>query len=223
MVAGGFAVAGHRITEIEDRIAALRDEGGIRSEFHWSAYRGGAKRRAYERLIDYGFDLVKQKHAALHLIVAPFHGYNHKAKPGENRDTSINRMYFQLSLHRLARFYGKKRYVHIRLDAGNDSQDICLMRNELCAAAYRTYATQPNCVRSIEPVDSVRHGIIQLADVVVGAVAAQANDVKHTSPKGDLARYVLDKSGRNSWSETPKDARSLTVWQFQGRSGPSQP
>lgn len=224
MVAGGFAVAGVRISEIEDRIAKLRDDAGIKSEFHWSTYRGGAKRQAYERLVDYGFDLVKKRNAALHLIIAPFAGYNHKARDGENRDTSINRMYYQLCLHRLARFYGKDRYVHVRLDAGNDSRDICALRNELCADAYKRHSARPNCIHSIEPVDSRNHGLIQLSDVLVGAVAAVQNDVKHSSPKGDLARYVLRKSGRHSWgASTPASARFMTVWHFKGRAGPSQP
>jgi hypothetical protein len=51
MVAGGLAVAGNRIAEIEDAIATIRADAGIRSEFHWSEYRGGRKRKAYEDLV----------------------------------------------------------------------------------------------------------------------------------------------------------------------------
>lgn len=40
MVAGGFAVAGARMHEVEDRIATLRDDAGMTSEFHWADYRG---------------------------------------------------------------------------------------------------------------------------------------------------------------------------------------
>jgi hypothetical protein len=61
MVAGGFAVSGSRITEIEDRISKLRASAGIRSEFHWSAYRGGNRRQAYEDLVDYGYQLIAEK------------------------------------------------------------------------------------------------------------------------------------------------------------------
>jgi hypothetical protein len=218
MVAGGFAVPGNRINEIEDHIALLRDNAGIRSEFHWSAYRGGAKQQAYEQLIDYGFGLISKRKVALHLIVSPFKGYDHRATKGENRDTSINRMYFQLCLHRLGQFYGAHRAIHVRLDSGNDSADICDMRNQLCASAYSKYATRPNCVRSIEPLPSLNSGIIQMADVIVGAVAAKVNEVAHKSAKKGLAAYVLQASGRHSWdTSTPKDARFLTVWRFQGR------
>lgn len=216
MVAGGFAVAGSRINEIEDQIATLREEGGIRSEFHWSEYRGGQRKHAYENLVRYAFELVNQRKAALHVIIAKFEGYNHKAIKGENRDTSVNRMYFQLLLHRIAKFYGSSRAIHVRLDAGNDCADICAMRNQLCAKAYSSFATKPNCVRSIEPVKSHRVGIVQMADVIMGAVAAKRNGVVHTSPKGELADFVLRASGRNTWdTDTAANARFLTVWQHR--------
>ena len=213
MVAGGFAVAGNRITEIEDHIATLRADAGIRAEFHWSEYRGGTKRQAYENLVKYGFNLVNKRKAALHVIVVPFKGYDHKAVVGENKDTAINRMYYQLFLHRIARYYGGKRAIHIRLDAGNDCADICAMRNQLCADAYKKYKTAPNCVRSIEPVNSEHVGLVQMADVILGAIAAKHNEIKHTSPKGALADFVLQASGRHTWAvSTPATARFLTVW-----------
>jgi hypothetical protein len=216
MVAGGFAVAGNRIAEVEAKIAQLRHAGGIKSEFHWADYRGGNRRAAYEALIEYGFDLIRKQQAALHIIIAKFDGYDHKAKEGENRETSVNRMYFQLCLHRVARFYGPARAIHIRLDEGNDSLDVCAMRNQLCAAAYKTYrkpAVLPNCIRSIEPTKSVNSGIIQMADVIIGAVSAKRNGVVHTTAKGELADFVLRASGRPDWAkDTPFSARFLTVW-----------
>ena len=159
MVAGGIAISGHRYAEIEDAIAGIRERAGIRSEFHWSAYRGGNREAAYKELIDYAFELINKRQAALHIIVAKFEGYDHKAKAGENKDTSINRMYYQLLLHRIARLYGKTRAIHVRLDAGNDCADICEMRNQLCAAAFRKYQTKFNCVRTIEPVSSDKVGL----------------------------------------------------------------
>jgi len=224
MVAGGFAVAGSRIQEIEDTIAQLRKDSGIQSEFHWSDYRGGKRRQAYCALIDYGYELVAQRKAALHIIVSPFKEYNHKAKEGDNRDTSVNRMYYQICLHRLAQFYGKTRAVHVRLDAGNDCADICAMREQLCADAYKKHGTRPNCIRSIEPVNSEKVGIVQMADVIIGGIAAKQNGVVHTSPKGELADYILARSGRQSWNtETDRKARFFTVWHFKGKKGPSQP
>jgi hypothetical protein len=223
MVAGGFAVAGSRIAEIEAQINDIADRADMRGEFHWSAYGGGKKRAAYEELVEYAFDLTRKRHAALHVIIAKFHGYAHKANKGENRDTSVNRMYYQLCLHRLARFYGAKRTIHIRLDEGNDSEDICKMRGAVCAGAYYEYGTKPNCIRSLEPMGSEHSRIIQMADVILGGIAAKRNGVVHSGAKGPLADHILAQSGRPNWhTETPMSARFLTVWNHKGKgSGPS--
>lgn len=216
MVAGGFAVSSHRIQEIEQKVATLRELAGV-SEFHWSEYSGGASRAGYEALVDYAFELVRNGNAALHVIIAPFKGYRHKAKPGQNRDTSVNRMYFQLLLHRPARFYGKTRHIHVRLDGGSDSKDICEMRNELCAKAYHQHKTRPNCIRSLQSMPSHVSGIIQMADVILGGIAAKRNGFIHKTEKGPLADHILDKSGHAAWHlDTHINARKLTVWNFSG-------
>ena len=216
MVAGGFAVAAARIKQIDDNITELRRSSGI-SEFHWADYKGGETRSAYEALVTYSFKLIRNGHAAFHTIISPFKGYKHKRSPGENKDTSVNRMYFQLLLHRPAAFYGPRRAIHVRLDEGADSKDICRMRNELCAKAYNTYKTRPNCVRSLEALPSINSAIIQMADVILGGIAAKRNGVKHTTEKGPLADLILKESGHPAWHiDTPKQARKLTVWNFNG-------
>jgi len=207
-----LAIAGYRISEIENHIAELRKLGGIRSEFHWSKYRGGERRLAYQGLISYAFDLINQKRAALHIIIADFSQFNHKVRVGNDRDTSVNRMYWPLCLHSVAKRYGAKRAIHIRFDCGRDSKDICSMRNQLCAAAYRSCEVLPNCVRSIEPVNSEKSGLIQMVDVIVGAIASKQNNPLSTSAKGELASFLLRSSGRNRWdANTSRNPKFLTV------------
>lgn len=218
MVAGGLAVSSKRVEEINDFIRELRETANI-SEFHWSEYRGGHRRAAYEKLVDYAFSLIRDKKAELHIIIANFKGYNHKRAPGENRDTSISRMYWQLALHRLAPYYGKSRAIHMRLDNGNDCKGICAMRNQICAASYYEHDTKPNCFRSITPVCSSKSGLIQMSDVLIGAVAAKRNQVIHSAKneKGPLADFVSHQAFISDWSiDTPRGARGITVWNHKG-------
>ncbi|HET7575002.1 MAG TPA: hypothetical protein VFK19_00380 [Sphingomicrobium sp.] len=217
MVAGGFAVRGTRIAEVRTRIDRIRNDVGMASEFHWSEYRGGDRKEAYEALVRYAFELVKSRQAALHIIIAKFKGYAHKAKPGDTKDTSINRMYYQLLLHRVARFYGPHCAIRVRLDSGADCKDICALRGAVCADAYKTYRTRPNCIRAIEPVCSSRANIVQMADVVLGAVAARRNNISYAKPaKAELAAYVQEQAGHSDWAiSTPPSARFLTVWNHE--------
>jgi hypothetical protein len=215
MVLGGIAVAGHRIAEIEEQIADIRERGGIRSEFHWKEYRGGAKQKAYEELCEFGFDLIKSKKAALHVMASDFRQFDHKREKDQTRDTSINKLYWQLCLHRLAKFYGKQRAIHIRLDAGDDCSNICDMRNQLSAAAFKKFSTRPNCIRSIEPMNSEKSSLIQLSDVLLGGIASQLNENRADTSKGKLAEFIRKASGRHSWStSTPVDHKFMTVWHY---------
>lgn len=133
--------------------------------------------------------------------------------------SSWYRMYYQLCLHRVARFYGPHCAIRVRLDSGADCKDVCNMRNQLCADAYRTYRTRPNCVRAIEPVCSTKANIVQMADVILGAIAAKRNNISYARPdKAELAAYVLEQSGHSDWSiDTPKSARFLTVWNHKSK------
>lgn len=225
MVAGGFAVNGGRINEVHDHVMQLKQKAGIRSEFSWKKYRGGARRDAYHELVQYGFNLIAANKAHLHVIIANFDDYAHhlgqrvlKQEFRADRDTSINRMYYQIVLHRIARYYGSTAKVHLRLDAGSDCADVLHLRNELCAEAYRRYGARPNCIRSAEAMDSEKSGIIQLSDVIVGGIAAHRNLRELNAHKTELMEHVLKVSGRPSWAvDTAYDARKFTVWNLKSK------
>lgn len=230
MVLGGFVVGNAEVHAINAQIEAIRIEAGMSSEFHWSDFRGGARKtKAYQSIVDLGFGLTRgpKPRGALHVMIAKFHGYDHRRGGNQNRDTSINRMYFQLCVHRLARLYGHARAIHVRLDAGNDSADITRMRNEICAEAYRASRTEhtrwanecpPNCIRSIQAMDSKSSNIIQMADVILGGIAAKRNGVVHRSAKGQLADYIQQASGFRDWSKnTPLNAKFFTVWNHKSK------
>lgn len=218
MVLGGFAVRGTRVKEVEQKIAALKAYGGIQSEFHWSGYKGGRKKEAYEKLVDYAFELIQKKHAALHIGVCRFDKFDHKrgrdgAVSKKSRDTSVNKVYYQLCLHRIARYYGKSCAIHIRLDQGNDSAEVVKIRGAICADAYGRYKTKANCIKSMEGMDSCASGIIQMSDVVIGGIAAHLNQRVLKDVKAGLRDHILSTAGIANWRQnTHPDARFFTVW-----------
>lgn len=151
------------------------------------------------------------------MIAADFRKFDHKRENNQTRDTNINKIYWLLCLHRLAKFYGKQRAIHIRLDAGDDCSNICEMKNQLSAAAFKKFDARPNCVRTIEPMSSEKSGLIQLSDVLIGGIASQLNNNRADTSKGQLAEYIRKTSGRASWStSTPGSHRFLTVCNYNG-------
>ena len=220
MVAGGFAVKGDRVTEIESAIAEMRNCAGIKSEFHWKDYRGGNRKRAYEKLISYAFDLVEKNHAHFHVAIAKFQGAEGVKLARVPKDRRINGVYENLLIHRVARFYGKDTAIHCIFDSGDDCAEIVGRRNFICAKAYRKYQTAPNCIRTLEPMQSHKSGLIQMTDVLVGGIGALRNARQLSSPKADLAHFIHEKSGHQDWAtNTGKEARKFTVWNFKAKGG----
>lgn len=215
MAAGGVAVTPERASEINAQVAALRHSVGIQSRFHWSEYRGGARSEAYHALVDLFFDLINEGKLHAHFILCRFGEFNHKIKGPGNPDRSVNRMYYQLFLHRVCSFYGGKTAIHVFPDRGNDSSEVVSFRGAICAAAYKEYRTKPNCLRSIRPTSSYHSHMIQMVDVVIGAVAAHREKRHLSSHKHRLMTHVIARSGHHDWSvDTPLGERRLTVWNF---------
>lgn len=218
MVAGGILIRQERYHEIEAKIQEIKKAAGIVGEMKWTKYRGGAKQAAYESLVDFAFLLLKEKQAAFHLIIAHFGNFDHKREPDANRETSVNRMYYQLAVHRLCRKYGKTCAIHIYPDHGDDSADLPKFRTRMCASGYTKHGAKPNCIRDIQPQCSKKHNTLQMVDVLIGAIAAKRNNRTLVLHKASLADYVLAKSGHQDWAkDTSRLASFFTVWNFKAK------
>jgi hypothetical protein len=217
MVVGGIAVTKPIYTSLDNRIKEIKAKAEIESEMKWADYKGGERSIAYKAVIDLAFETINQKKAQFHVMPVPFSTFSHRRNERRDglRETSVSLMYYQFVLHRICQFYGPKWGIHIYPDAGRDSAMLPQFRNQLCAAGRKKYETQPNCIRSIQPQCSERHNVLQMVDILIGAIAAKRENRPSAAHKKELANYVLEKSGHRDWAiNTPKDARFLTVWNF---------
>lgn len=225
MVATGVALRAERASEVRGLIREAKQRGGIIGEMKWSKYRGGHRRVGYEAVVDLLFKLVAENSAHFHVFISEFSAFSHKDDlvPDGSPEKSVNKMYFQLCVHRLCKFYGQKCEIHVFPDKGNDSDELPAFREVICARGYNKYSTKPNCLRQILPLDSESHEIIQMVDVVTGAIAAHRNSRQLSSPKAELRDYVLAASKRISWAQnTPFLAKRFTVWNFRHQDASSR-
>ena len=129
-----------------------------------------------------------------------------------------SRMYYQLLVHRVCRFYSSKCYIWVYPDQGHDSRDLLRHVGTINKAANKTYRLEHRLV-SIEQTDSSRCNVLQMVDVILGGIAHIRNHGSASAGVGHkaaLARYILQKSGLRSWDiDTGRKARRLTVWNFK--------
>lgn len=218
MVAGGVAVSEPRSVEVEAAVKELKGRHGISKRFHWSDYRGGPRKDAYFELVDLFFSLVSSRRIHAQFIICDFHAFDHRIRGNGKRESSVNRMYYLLFLYRLCRFYGSDCALYAFPDRGGDSAEVIGFRDAICAAAYNTFKTRPNCLRLIRPTSSHESHILQMVDVIIGAAAAHREGRNLAPHKAELMDHIIGKAGIDWASDTPLSERHFNVWNFRGRS-----
>jgi hypothetical protein len=218
MVAGGVAFQTRRYADISAAIQGIKNAASIKSEMKWAKFRGGERTKAYEGVVDLFFSLIEQNQVHFHCIIAEFGEFSHGAFEGESPESSVNRMYYQLLVHRICRYYAPKCFIWAYPDQGNDSRELLGRSGAINLAANKRYRVQHKLV-SIEQSDSARCNLLQMVDVIIGGIAHLRNFPTASTGggyKAALARYILKKSGRNGWgTDTGPKVRRLTVWNFR--------
>jgi uncharacterized protein DUF3800 len=252
MVAGGILVRADQEQEISRRIQTIKDFWKIRGEMKWRECKKSFRdKRAYNELLDLLITLIRAHQVEVHTLIVQFANFDHKhygrtredATKGKRRqpvlpglehnlyeppgspESSAGKMLYQLILHRPVHYCGKTSRLTVYPDLGNDSVNLPKFRRALCASGFRKYGALPNCVVAIHPSDSAKHNLLQMVDMVIGAIAARLNHYGKLAPhKVSLARNVLLRNKHSDWTrDTKPDVRTFSVWNFKPRTAFSQP
>jgi hypothetical protein len=216
MVAGGLAVRTARYKDICAAIQRIKDAVGMTSEMKWSEYRGGHRRKTYEAAVDMFFSLIESNEAHFHCMVANFAKFSHKSFEGGTPESSVNRMYYQLLVHRVCKAYARKCYIFCYPDKGVDGSELAEYLGAINFQANQRYKTQHK-LALVEQRDSKLCNLTQMVDVIIGGIAHRCNNPNaEAGHKKDLADYVYRKAGVKTWlrNAMPK-GRRFTVWHFQ--------
>ena len=134
-------------------------------------------------------------------------------------ESSVNRIYFQLLVHRVCRNYAKKCYIFAYPDQGKDSGNLRKFHGHINLTAQRRYGVEHR-LAEIEQADSSRCNLIQMVDIIIGGIAHLRNfPAGHetgANHKFELAKYILERSKHPDWKrDTARHARRFTVWNFR--------
>jgi len=218
MVVGGLAIQPRRYADIAAAIQGIKDKANITSEMKWSKFRGGGRSSAYKAIINLFFSLTEQNQAHFHCLIAEFGKFTHRAFDGGDSESSVNKMYAQLLIHRICRYYASKCYIHVYPDKGGDSKDLIDYHGWINDSANKRYGGGHK-LATIEPADSEKCNVLQMVDIIIGGIAHSCNTPKGAiGYKAALASYILQKAKRSTWlRDTGPRVRRVTVWVFKHR------
>lgn len=218
---GGTATSSDALRSIYSRIFDLRKRHGMFAEFKWSKV-SNQKVDAYRDLIELYFDLSEKGLVSFHGATFDNHKWKHSLYNDGDRDLGLSKNYYQLILHRFIRFYGEQASLYICLDRRFSSTKLPDLQRILNSGAKKDYGLSFGPVRTLEAKDSKKDDMLQINDVILGAVSSVKNgrheDLATRSSKAELAKLVLQNSGLGSFDkDSPPQATSFTIWNRRAR------
>ena len=213
---GGTAILSDSLRSVYRKIFNLRQKHNMFAELKWSKV-SNQKKDAYQDFIDLYFDLIRSGLIAFHCASFDNTKWKHDIYNDGDKDLGLSKNYYQLILHRYIRVYGEQASLFICLDRRFSSTRLPDLQRILNAGAAKDYGLTFGPVRTLVSRDSKKDDLLQLNDVILGAISSVKNG-RHIDPqtktaKAELAKLVLRKTKLGSLDkDTPVYAKGFTVW-----------
>ncbi len=221
LLVGGLAIERAAAAIVLSRIAEFRSVFQMTKELKWTRI-SDQKIEAYEAFTDLFFDLKNEGLCNFHCLVFDNSAWKHAKYNGGDGDVGLSKLFYQLMHQKVGKYYGARGSLFIRMDQRNSSTGVESLRRMLNAAAARDHRNFSQPYKVIQPYDSKQCDILQLNDVILGAVCAARNG-RHLSPDGrvskkEIAKRVLRLSGLADFERDTEFHRTdFTVWNMRPR------
>ncbi len=220
-VVSGLTIHKAALKTVYKTVSDFRKRTNMNAELKWSKISNG-KESEYRELIEAFFALNNSKLIEFHAVSFDNQRWNHKRFNEGDSDVGLSKLYYQLIMQKLVATHGDQNSIFICLDNRHSTTDLGDFQRMLNKAAARDLGLDYGPVTQLMFRDSKKDDMLQLNDVILGAIASMKNS-RHLiagarESKRRLAELVFEKSGlppleRNSpesmthfsfWNRTPQ-------------------
>lgn len=218
MVLGGIILPNEALAPFSKAMEMWRQSNGMLAELKWTKV-SGQKFAEYKSLIDFFFSVagVMRFRSVVFDTTEIDYATYHKG----DKELGFYKFFYQFLLHEFGKYATSDEHrllVHFdqRVSKIKFSTLYTILNRGIC----KKYGRNANVVRHIDAVDSKKCDVIQMADVLMGAVGYHWNDC-HLRPgarqaKVALADYIAKKANLLSLKEkTPWSMKHFGIWSFK--------
>lgn len=172
--------------------------------------------------MEYFFALNNSNKLHFHAVIFDSHAWNHQKYNDGEGDTGLSKLFYQLVLHKFMKKCGTGgSSLYVCLDHRNSKTSLEDLRRMLNAAGARDHGLG-DCLKQVVSKHSHDDDLLQLNDVILGAVCAIRNGkhllADYRRAKRLIALDVLEKSGLESFErDSPRDINRFTIWNMRPR------
>lgn len=220
MVFGGIIVSDAMLTRFHQKMQEWRGRERMTAELKWNKV-SAQKYSEYVSLVDLFFHQATQRLLLFKSVVFDTYEIDYKTYHEGDHEIGFYKFFYQFILHKFGRHAAKgHRRLIIHFDERKTHYSLEKFRVILNRGMRKKYNLNEDVVRAVQVVRSHDSDVIQIADVLMGAVGFQWNGL-HLLPESrrakiDLAAHIAQKAGLSSLAkQTPWGADQFEIWQFR--------
>lgn len=218
LAVGGLIIAHSDVKGIRDEFIIRKRRLGFTREAKWNLTTKGCLEK-HRELVHWTFELIGKNDLLFHCLLIDFVRFDHDLREDGGKAESLARMYYQLILHRLLKKHGVDYDCYALIDKCNDLSGLPKFKKGLNTDANRRFGCADS-LRAIEFRDSESEPLLQMNDLILGAICAHKNrrfeETGAGQPKANLAGFVLGKTGLVDYdSDTPRFVDNFTIWNLK--------
>lgn len=220
MIIGGLIVSREHEVRVQQAIHSYRIDNQMYAELKWTKV-SDQKLTEYQRLVDLFFSLSSIMY--FKAIVVDTSEIDHNRYNKNNPELGFYKLMYQFLLHSFGQELqpGDRCTVHLdqRTTKHYKLSTLCAILNN---GLRKKYHLEGRPIRNVQAVDSKGNDLIQIADVLMGAIGYEMNGA-HTRTnakraKVHLAEHIAQSVGIiNLQQPTPRRQRHFSVWHFHFR------
>lgn len=220
MVIGGLIVSREHEVRVQQAVQSYRIDNQMYAELKWTKV-SDQKLTEYQRLVDLFFSLSSIMF--FKAIVVDTSEIDHNRYNKNSPELGFYKLMYQFLLHSFGQELqpGDRCTVHLdqRTTKHYKLSTLCAILNN---GLRKKYHLEGRPIRNVQAVDSKSNDLIQIADVLMGAIGYEMNGA-HTRTnakraKVHLAEHIAQSVGIiNLQQPTPRRQRHFSVWHFHFR------
>jgi hypothetical protein len=210
MVLGCIICPAKYVDHVNSQIMKIKEDFGISrfAEIKWTKV-SNSKLDLFKRLIDLFFELDYLNFRAV--IVTHKKQLNHQAFL-QDHDTWYYKMYYLLLRNIIE--IGEEYKIFLDIKDTRSSNKIEALKYILNRSLYDFFN---ETIRIVQTVRSEEVQILQLTDLLIGAVSYVNRDLNTSKAKLEIVNYIQSKSGINLKSTTPKSYHKFNIFVWTPR------
>ena len=222
VVYGGIIVPGRNVEWFDAIMAEWRAEQKMVGELKWTRV-ANQKYAEYKSLVDLFFEHARRNRLHFKAVVFDMSEVDYAEYHNGDEELGFYKFYYQFLLHKFAPYArGDQHRLYVRIDERSNRRrhPLLTLRDALNAGIRKKNGWTTSVVKAIEPRKSKDSNLLQVADVLMGAIGWHSNDSGNRpdarQAKTDLAAHIAKQAQLASLKQgTPLGQVNFEIWRFK--------